>query len=385
MAGRTYQVRKPEARLVIHTQTKLPNPELLSWNEKKPDASFNISQDLKSITTLNNMRNPGGAWTADLVYRKARKGMRDAGEPALYKWINPMDIVEIQLNDSNETTMIGMIEQVQKRRVVTSSGVRQGVRLSGRSLGSIWMHDALKFFPPNIAVGEGEDNISIMGKLPPGFKDKALAFRREPIIMSEFYGKSPIKLVEYITDKMSSVDIEYVDGRKIRDFIDTELSVEEGAKTFTNAGYAYEGSIWGLLEQVSAKPFYEVFTDSRNGKLILRFRATPFDRNSWNNLLTWLDGNSYHIIPDSDIVNENLIRSPSESYSIFHVSSIGSPWFSIEGESEYSLIPPLIDPELYKALGLKFLATKCSLLPLDIYGDMGTGITEEHKKYRNGL
>ena len=385
MTAKTFQIRKPEARLIVHDQTKLPNPELLYWNEEKPpNTGFDISQDLKSITTLNNLRNPSGAWTAELAYRKARKGMSDEGEAALYKWINPMDIVEIQLNDSNETTMMGMVEQVRNHQYVTSAGVVQGVKLTGRSLGAMWQNDTLKFFPANV-TSKKETEISMEGRLPSGFEKRAFQPKMLTKILGEFYGRSPVELIKFITNDVSAVKIKLADGRTIRDFIDTELTIEEGDKTYSTAGFTYEGSIWGLLQQVSAKPFYELFTDSRDGKLILRFRPTPFDKGSWNDLNTWLDGISYHIVPDSDVVSKNLIRSPNESYSIFHVSSVVSAWYGNDAVSEYGMFPPIIDPILYETLGLRLLSTRTSLLPLTFDGDVGKDIASIHKKYRNRL
>lgn len=380
------KTRKPEARLVVHTQTKLPNPELLTWNEEKPpDAPYDVSQDLRSITTLNNLQSPSGAWTAELVYRKARKGMSDEGEAALYKWINPMDIVEIQINGSNETTMMGIVEQVRDHQYMTGTGAIQGVQLTGRSLGSMWTNDTLKFFPANVTNKEDSGKISMAGRLPDGFSDRAFKPKMLTKILGEFYGRSPIELIKFITNSVSAVNIEYSNGRTIRDFIDTELTVEKDVKTYSTAGFTHEGTIWGLLQQVSAKPFYELFTDSRDGKLFLRFRPTPFDKDSWNNLLTWLDGSPYHIVPDADVVSKNLIRSPNESYSIFHVSSVVSAWYGNDTVSEYGMFPPLIDPVLYKTLGLRLLSTRTSLLPLTLDGDEEKDTLSVHRKYRNRL
>ena len=153
-----------------------------------------------------------------------------------------MDIVEIQLNDSNETTMMGMVEQVRNHQYVTSAAVLQGVTLTGRSLGAMWQNDTLKFFPANVSSDESSE-ISMSGRLPDGFSDRAFQPKMLDKILSDFYGRSPIKLIEFITNSVSAVKIKYADGRTISDVIETELTVVAGVNTYSTAGYTTKGTI----------------------------------------------------------------------------------------------------------------------------------------------
>lgn len=76
----------------------------------------------------------------------------------------------------------------------------------------------------------------------------------------------------------------------------------------------YEGSLKQLLDDITAKPFNELFFDATPGnKCRMIMRRTPFDKEDWENLTTYT-------VTSKEVISESVATNDTEAYSIFNIS-----------------------------------------------------------------
>lgn len=377
--------RKPSANLVFHTKA-IRNLAIGGITEAR---TIYDERNIISITTENAVDTPVGTFSINLVYVKNAEG-----EPIYKKLIKPLDLVEIYLNSADsygidEATMIGIVDSVTEVTSINDQQPSRSIQIKGRALGAVWLFDLVKYF------------INALG-MPDELKQRNLALRLGSIKL-EFFDQTAIHVIKTIVDLLPALEIELKDA-VLKDFIDvgSELFVREGETVFNLGISAYSGSIFDYFRKYIGEPFNELWTDSKNGKLYLRMRPTPFssvddsepsidssgnptNNTDWNSIRNWIDGNPYHRIDPADIISKSLQTSQAKAYSIFSVLPGET---LVGGGTEYATFPPLIDPDLYREVGSRDIERRIQHIPLTRSKSMvsGAGGTlERFRYYRNKL
>lgn len=368
-----------------------PRPALLF--HLKEDRDFGIGGNrastqfpMKHITrilTSNAMGAASGTFSIDLVYYKAQP---DDVEPFYYEVIRPLDLVEIEL-ERGTTTMIGIIDKVQKSTVVGINSVQRSVHITGRSLGAIWEFDLIEYFTN--ALGLSAD----------------LAHRNllldQGAILLRFSEKPPYEAIIEIFIHLPMFKMKLFNGKTVENYLDvgSELFVRKDEKIFARRISPYSGSVWDYFKTYIQEPFNELWTDSKDGKLYIRSRPKPFSHGlkdpesgenalgeprsfSWHGIKNWIDGESYHEINPSDIRDEQISREHGNAYSVFVVTS--SDKFT-GAASEYATFHPLVDSKLVEEIGTRPLKKSLNYIPIVGDGETNESSLERYAYYRDKM
>lgn len=363
-----------------------PSPSLLFHTKRSREFGIgNVSattlfpiQHITSIETENNLKGMG-SFSIRLSNFKINGNDR---HPFYYRAVQPLDLVEINLNEN--TTMIGIVDKVNKYFRMTLDGPQQGVVITGRPLSAIWSFDLVKYF------------VNTLG-LDTDLEKKNLTLQTGEISL-DFLQKPPYTAITTIYDKMPTFDMKLFGDKVLNDFLDvgSELFVRSGEKVFNTQISPYSGSLWNYFQKYVQAPFSELWTDSRDRKLFMRSRPTPFslfdneqgespegakEPFGWSHLKNWVDGEPHHIINDSDLISESLDVDHSRAYS--HFAVLPSDRF-VGKENEYATFPPLIDAALAHEIGVRDMQIRLNYIPL-IEGDVTDGTLERHKYYRDKI
>lgn len=129
-------------------------------------------------------------------------------------------------------------------------------------------------------------------------------------------GKNASQMAEQIVDRF----IEYMQYKYKKGGLDAFLEWEfdswvdaewlNDPTPFIN----YEGSLKQMLDDITGKPFNELFFDATpEGKCRMTMRRTPFDEADWVRLPTYY-------ATSKDVISESVSISDTEAYSIFNVA-----------------------------------------------------------------
>jgi hypothetical protein len=136
-------------------------------------------------------------------------------------------------------------------------------------------------------------------------------------------------------------------GKSLRDYLTHSFTSWEEDESLADVTpfINYEGSIRQFLEDVSAKPFNELFFEyASDGTCVAIMRPTPFDIDSWVQLPT------YKFTSDI-VVEESFGKSDSEMFSVFVVQAPNMMEFNSMDLGVY----PKFHPELVNKYGYKRL------------------------------
>ena len=373
-----YSKRRSRPALLFHT---------------KKDRDFGIGgnmaitkfpmKDIIKIMTNNEMGAASGTFSIELVYYKIRPGDVDS---YYYETVRPLDLVEIEL-EAGTTTMIGIIDKVQKSTAVGGTSVQRSVQITGRSLGAIWEFDLIQYFTN--ALGLSAD-----------LAHRNLLLQQGQILL-DFAEKPPYQAIIEIFVTLPMFTMTLSGGKTIEDFLDvgSELFVRINEKIFARGISAYSGSVWDYFKTYIQEPLNELWTESKDGKLYLRCRPTPFSHGlkdpeksesalgetrfaSWHDIKNWIDDEPFHVINPSDLKDEQLARAHGNAYSVFTVTS--SDKFT-GADSEYATFHPLVDSELVAEIGTRPLQVSLNYIPIVGDGETTDGSLERYQYYRNKL
>lgn len=365
--------RRPFAKLIFHTKER--RPFAIGGGDAARD--INATANIVAINTTNSIHDIAGTFNLDLIYRRDKRG-----QPIYYEAVQPLDVVDIWLDHSG-TTMVGIVDRVSKMTTMTGAGPRRRVKINGRSLAAIWLFDLIRYFKDAV-------------KLPRGLQERNLDLRLGSIKL-DFYGQSAAFAIKTLYEKLPALEIKLKDA-SLKDFItvDDELYTRTGEVVFNIGLTGYNGSMYEYFKKYAGQPFNEIFADSKEGKLYLRLRPTPFSMGndqeqvqtangyvhptySWETIQTWITDKSYHEVSPSMVREENLRRSHGRAYSIFAVLPtdplVPNPFVTF---------PPLIEKDLYKEIGSRDYVKTIDFLPLEKHKPT-QGTIEKFIFYRNKL
>lgn len=379
-----YLKRRPNPSLLFHTKRTRD----FGVGEARARTLFPMKHILK-ISTTNTMGKPSGAFSIDLVYYKINA---TDTEPFYYRAVQPLDIVEISLGE--ETTMIGMVDRVSKSTRIAKGGVNRVITITGRSLGSIWEFDLIKYFTNTIGLSQD-------------LLDRNLLLQNGAIA-KDFLEKPPYTAIMEIYRQLPMFEMTLYGNQKVSDFLDvgSELFARVNELVFNTHLAAYSGTVWDYFKRYLQPPFNELWTESRDGKLYMRSRPSPFslsdtekaetpkvvdndgrtisDKKSeefgWNKIKNWIGGDPYHTINLEDIQTESMSVEHGRAYS--HFAVLPSDRFTSR-DSEYAAFKPLIDSDLAKEIGVRDMQVRLNYIPLIKSGKKTDGTLERHDYYRN--
>lgn len=370
-----------------------PSPRLLFHTKKERD--FGIGGDFAAaspifptrhitrITTSNAMGSASGTFSISLVYWTRKPG--DV-QPYYYEKIRPLDMVEIEL-EPGVTTMMGIVDKVSKATTIGPKNVNRSVVITGRSLGAIWEFDLIKYFTN--ALG-----------LSPSMQERNLLLQQGEELL-EFVNQPPYDSVMDIFVHLPMFEMEVFGRKTVGDFLDvgSELFSRRDEKIFVRGISAYSGRVWDYFKTYIQEPFNELWTDSKDGKLFIRCRPTPFSHGiydpedsisplgesrivSWHDIKNWIDGEAYHVISPEVIRDENISIDHNDAYSVFTVTS--SDKFT-GADSEYATFHPLVDSQLVEEIGTRDRQIALNYIPLVGDGETNSSSLERYEYYRNKL
>lgn len=367
-----------------------PSPSLLFHTKRNRDFGvgaasarllFPMDHILK-ISTNNSMGQAAGSFQIVLVPYRPNVG---STEPFYYTAVQPLDVVEISL-DGKTTTMMGVVDKVGKTLTVTREGVQEVVTIVGRSLGAIWEFDLIKYFTNAVGLSEelNTRNLNL----------------QEGSIVFDYLGDPAHKAIMDIYTLLPTFEMELNNGQ-LNQYLDvgSELFTRVDEKIFATQISPYSGTVWDYFKKYLQPPFYELWTDSLDGKLFLRGRPTPYSVTehvlgenpdgirrpySWYQAKNWIepDINIIHKIPVTDVLSESINVDHGKAYSYFAI--LPSDQF-IAKDAEYAAFPPLIDSDLAKEIGVRDMQVRLNYIPLTTDPDGRDNTIDKHLYYRNQL
>jgi cell wall-associated NlpC family hydrolase len=162
-------------------------------------------------------------------------------------------------------------------------------------------------------------------------------------------------------------------GKKLKDYLTHHFTswTEDESLADVTPYINYEGSIRQFLEDVSAKPFNELFFEfTKDGMCVAFMRPTPFDKKDWNALAT------YRFTSDI-VIEESFGRSDAEMYSVYVVQAPNL----VELNSVDLGVYPKFHPDLIKKYGYRRLDAENQYL---LSGTLA-GITDEGEEVSSGF
>jgi cell wall-associated NlpC family hydrolase len=230
----------------------------------------------------------------------------------------------------NPYIMVGLVSHVLKEGEYEDG--RIVYRISGRA-----MSKALMDFNVGV-IQEVSTVISDVGWLPDTVEGGL-----------NFSGRSAAEIANELMTRFVYTHMNYTfeGGQTITDYFThnfdswTEDESLADATPFIN----YEGSMRQFLEDITQRPFNELFFDyTDDGRCVAIMRKTPFDPEQWNSLP------SYRFTSDI-VVQESLGQDDSEAHSIFVVQPTNILDFNTMDLGVYPLYhPSLVDKYGYKRL-----------------------------------
>ena len=362
-----------------------PRPSIMFHTKRDRDLGFGLlatfatdvfpMKDVISIKVTNSMNASAGTFEINLVYYAI-----NSDAPYYYTAIQPLDVVDIALDGVN-TTMIGIVDRVRKRVAIQNGAARASVSIVGRAAGSIWDFDLVRYFENALGLSKDLQQKSVL------LQQGAIAF--------EFLQKPTSEAIIKIHENLPAFNMSFRD-KVLSDFLNVgdEIFVRPEEKIFNTQLSPYQGSVWTYFKKYISPPFNEMWTESRDGKLFLRARPTPFSLTDtekgvspsgesrtfgWNEITNWIDGERGHIIEDSDIREEEFDYQHGNAYSVFTV--LPSDKFT-SGNIEYATFPPLIDSDLVKEIGVRDMQLRLNYIPL-LEGQETDGTLQRYRFYRN--
>lgn len=165
----------------------------------------------------------------------------------------------------------------------------------------------------------------------------------------KFSGNTAAGIGEELMERFVYKYAEYsfAGGKKLEDFLTHSFSSwkDDEALADVTPFINYEGSIRQFLEDVTAKPFNELFFEYTNdGTCTALMRPTPFDQDKWKYL------NTYTFTSDV-VIEESTGKSDAEMYSVFVVQAP-----DVQELTSMDLgVFPKYHPDLVKKYGYKRL------------------------------
>jgi hypothetical protein len=356
----------PYTEVEFHTKTKLYSISKGGWNSTQP------TRDLVSVQTTKQLSAPIGTWQIVLTAARGEDGMD------WYDRLTSNDLVVIKMGRPPEligTPMVGLIDEVRRTRAIGVDGEPEmRIMVRGSDFGKVLSRAMLRFYPSlanSDVIAQDEHYFATSSgwqAMLNFFVGSDLIQGTPPDMMRQAMVKILFRLMnvsyKYWDKSAGERDAHLANILRFR-FAETDRLIP-----FLLTMLDYEGAFWNFIERISAKPFNELFVDTRGvqpdenvagktpellsmvpnpvavsnypagdplakfmqdsnittnpnwsatfgedgSKVMLYLRNTPFDAKDWENLYT-------HDYDYGDLTSEDLGRSDSENYNVFMVTN----------------------------------------------------------------
>lgn len=180
----------------------------------------------------------------------------------------------------------------------------------------------------------------------------------------DFSGNTAAGIGDEIMDRFIYEHTEYnfAKNRSLEDFFEHEFHSWEDHEALADVTpfVNYEGNIRQFLEDVSAKPFNELYFEfTKDGKCIALMRPTPFDPGRWNRLPP-------HRFTSDIVVEESFGKSDTEMHSVYVVH----PPSILDFTSMEMGARPKFHPDLIGKYGYTILEVENRYLLTDVLVDL---------------
>lgn len=161
-------------------------------------------------------------------------------------------------------------------------------------------------------------------------------------------GKNAAQMAEAVLNRfLPYMKYNFKGNRGLGKFLEYEFDSWTNAENLvdTTPFINYQGSLKQMLDDITAKPFNELYFDATpQGTCQMIMRRTPFDEVDWKNLPTYY-------ATSSDVISESVAITDAEAYTIFNISinsAIGLTSFDLGSKPQY--FKELIEKFGYKKL-----------------------------------
>lgn len=253
-----------------------------------------MAESVISLTTKNALEDDSAVFSFVLAGDVYWDRVLNANDAVILK-IDP-DTSSTKKSD-NPVLLVGLISEV---RLEGDYGENSKMyRITGQSFAKALMQFDLG------VIQEVSVVLTDLGWLP----DDA----QEGIKMS---GSSASQIAESLMKRFLQYMKFNFNGQGIDKFLEWELdSWTEAERLIDSTPYInYEGSLKQLIDDVTAKPFNELYFDATpEGKCRMIMRRTPFDKSDWEKLQTYT-------VTSAEVISESVAVNDTEAYSIFNIS-----------------------------------------------------------------
>lgn len=288
-----FYTENDEYHITYDAQTGESNTSITNKNHDSGVSNDFMSESVISLTTKNAMADDSAVFSFVL-----------AGDVYWDRILKANDAVVLKLfpditNDdpTNPVLLVGLISEV---RLEGDYGENSKMyRITGQSFAKALMQFDLG------VIQEVSVVLTDIGWLP----DDA----QEGIKMT---GRSASQIADSLMNRFLQYMKFDFNGEGLEKFLEWELdSWTDAERLIDNSPYInYEGSLKQLIDDVTAKPFNELYFDATpQSTCRMIMRRTPFDKADWENLTTYT-------VTSKEVISESVAVNDTETYSIFNIS-----------------------------------------------------------------
>lgn len=372
-------------------------PKVTIWTGATIDSQLVLDYDVVAFQARGSITSGGYTWSITLLPRsgETRQTPGDIRRvSALYKQLAANQVVSLGF-EYRGGILLGLIDEITRTTTLAGPMAGVGLTITGTGIGKVLTRDTIiratlnvddyPVFKAGVDAALGADNpvlIDVPNVLGPETRDGT----------PTFIGASVQDAVDWILAHGPSMRLPLLaaatggEGRP-SDYFETSKSVTtwHDAKLWSETPSDYQGSLWGFLQSILDRDFYECWVDCMPPEGLEDFptphliiRPKPFDEPdyefapvqeqtglTWGDLRTFVTGEPHHEISIDEVVSERLGVSDRDAYAYFVVTSQQDLLANSEAQSR-GLFYPLLDTYIAKKFGMAKFDARHELVGGDV-------------------
>lgn len=379
---------------------KKGRPRVFIWTGDKLHSKVDVSGFVRAFSVSGKVQGPGARFDLTLFARQAPGPLPQTTVDRwvwLFQRLRANRLVSIGFDEPGGIGLF-LISDIRRIRKRGGAMVDLGLKITGMNLGKVLSQDNVvkaqvtvpdsRTFQQKISQALGPDT-PLLTMLEGLWGPKSGGTDPDKQV-NVFVGKSVRDVVDWILNKAVSMQLpilaEATGGTgKAGDFIDTSTTVTvwNDGRLLSMAPHQYNGTIWGFIQSILDRDFYEVRVDNvPNGsdlpRTVLVIRPKPFDEDiltfaptdeqlgtDWESVTTLVNGKEHHVIHAEEIMNGNLGFGDAEALGYYLVLSNHELAGNEQGQAE-GLFYPVVDTWNVKNFGLRSYNARLQVVAADI-------------------
>lgn len=334
--------RYPRFKITFYTEESTYH---VKYDTDEKNSDDFMGESVISLSTKNAMEDDSAVFSFVL-----------AGDVYWDRLLTANDAVVLEVTPSEEgeqpqnpVLLVGMISEV---RLEGDYGENSKMyRITGQSFAKAFINFQLGI------IQEVQVALTDLGWLPDSKEDGGV----------EMTQKTASQLVEGMIERfMPYMKYKYTNTKGgLEQFLTWSLDswVDVERLTDVTPFINYEGSLKQMLDDLTAKPFNELFFDATpEGKCELIMRRTPFDEADWTKLPTYM-------VDSKSVISESVSINDQEAFTIYNIPQsnniLGASGVDLEAYPQYF-------EELFKKFGYKKLEAEFRYLDSAVVQDADT-------------